>query len=127
VTLQSWLLVFLGGGAGSLLRVAMSQFIGNWGHQGFPLGTLCVNVAGSLVMGLLAAMLPFATDGGAGSSRILLMAGVLGGFTTFSAFSLETMQLIERGAMATALLYVALSVVVSLGALAAGLAIGRSL
>jgi fluoride exporter len=127
VTFLHWLLVFLGGGIGSVARVFLSHLIGPWGLAGFPGGTLLVNVTGSLAMGLCAALLPFAFDGGLSTPRFFFMAGVLGGFTTFSAFSLETIQMIERGAILLALLYIAASVVLSLTGLAVGLWLGRGL
>jgi CrcB protein len=89
----------------------------------FPWGTLAVNVLGSLLMGLLAALLA----GRSGEARALLMTGVLGGFTTFSAFSLDAWTLWERGDVALAALYVGASVILSLCGLGAGLVLGRAL
>lgn len=117
-------LVFIGGGLGAVLRYAASIGIGRLFGTGFPLPTLVVNVVGSFAMGLVVSW--FALRGEAGQDvRLFLTTGVLGGFTTFSAFSLETMLLYERGDPALAALYVVLSVVVSVLALAAGLFLVR--
>lgn len=119
------LLVALGGALGSLARYGVN--VGTTRAFGplFPWGTLTVNVVGGFVMGLLAALI--ALRGGSNELRVFLLTGVLGGFTTFSAFSLDTMTLWERGEAATAALYVAASVALSIGALVAGLALGRAL
>ena len=119
-------LVALGGALGSVARygvnVAAMRLLG----LGFPWGTLTVNVVGGLVMGLLAALFALKT-GASQDLRLFLMTGVLGGFTTFSAFSLDAVTLWERGEPALAGVYVAASIVVSIGALCAGLALGRAL
>jgi len=116
--------VALGGAVGASLRyltgVAALRLMG----PGFPWGTVTVNVAGSLVMGLFAALV--AHRGGQVWAP-LVMTGILGGFTTFSAFSLDAVTLFERGQPGTAALYVAVSVVVSISALLVGLALGRGL
>ena len=96
------------------------------GVTALPWATLIVNVSGGFAMGLLAGWLAFRGTGGE-SWRLLLGVGVLGGFTTFSAFSLDMMLLIERGQAGTAIAYALASVVLALGALAAGLWIMRSL
>ena len=96
------------------------------GVTALPWATLIVNVSGGFAMGLLAVWLAFRGTGGE-SWRLLLGVGVLGGFTTFSAFSLDMMLLIERGQAGTAIAYALASVVLALGALAAGLWIMRSL
>jgi CrcB protein len=83
---------------------------------------MSVNIIGSFLMGVFAAA---AADRGLTSFSPFVMTGVLGGFTTFSAFSLETMTLIERGQMGSAMLYVVLSVVLSVGGLALGLLVAR--
>ncbi|SOB86559.1 camphor resistance protein CrcB [Sphingomonas guangdongensis] len=119
------LLVMTGGAAGAGAR----HLVGRWTLQalgpGYPWGTLTVNLAGGLLMGLLVGTL--ARAGGGEGVRLLLGVGVLGGFTTFSAFSLDVVQMIERGALATALGYVAASVIGAIAALAAGLALTRGL
>lgn len=120
--------VALGGALGAWLRyaagLAISRMIGAAAALQFPWPTLAINVTGSLAMGLLAGVL--ARHGGAGEQwRLLLGVGVLGGFTTFSAFSLELALLIERGAGLSALAYALLSVLIGVTALFAGLAIAR--
>jgi CrcB protein len=120
--LQSSLLVALGGGAGAWLRFAVGRLTG---ATAFPWATLSVNVLGSFARGLLAGWL--ARNGNhAEGWRLLLGIGVLGGFTTFSAFSLEMAQLIERGALAQAGLYAAASLVAGVLGLFTGLAMMRS-
>ncbi|PWE27711.1 fluoride efflux transporter CrcB [Pararhodobacter marinus] len=122
--LTTLLQVALGGALGAsgryLTGVAAIRVMG----PGFPWGTLTVNVVGSFVMGVVVVAL-----GHLGANRFapLLMTGVLGGFTTFSAFSLDAITIWERGDHLTAGLYVLASVVLSLAAILAGLAIARSL
>lgn len=118
---MSYLIVFLGAGIGGALRhgvnVASLRLFGG----GFPVGTLAVNVIGCLIMGLVAGY--FAFKGEASQAwRLFLTTGVLGGFTTFSAFSLDAALLYERGAVGQALLYVLGSVLLSLAGIALGLA-----
>lgn len=115
--------VALGGAIGSIARYGINV-LANRVAPGFPLGTLTVNVVGSFVMGLLAAI--FAHRGGHHLAPFM-MTGVLGGFTTFSAFSLDTLTLWERGQGSIAAAYVALSVGSSLAAIIAGLAFGRTI
>ena len=120
------LYVILGGGIGAWLRYASGILIfRSLGPASqFPWATLSVNVLGSLAMGLLAGWL--ARHGSHGESwRLLLGVGFLGGFTTFSAFSLELALMVERGALATAAFYAAASVLAGVAALFAGLAIMR--
>ena len=93
---------------------------------GYPVGTLAVNVIGGLLMGLLAGYFALRYSGGGQGLRLFLATGILGGFTTFSAFSLDAVLLWERGDIIGAALYVLLSVVLSIGALVAGLAIMRA-
>lgn len=116
-------LVMLGGALGSGARYWTGrQMLDAFGPD-FPYGTLTVNWVGCLLMGLLAGVL--ARTGGAEGWRLFIGVGVLGGFTTFSAFSLDTITLIERGQMTVALGYIALSLLGSLAALWAGLWITR--
>ncbi|HEV2571530.1 MAG TPA: fluoride efflux transporter CrcB [Beijerinckiaceae bacterium] len=123
---MTYLIVFIGGGIGSSLRhgvnLAAARFLG----IGFPFGTLLVNVIGSLVMGLFAGY--FAFQGEASQHwRLFLTTGILGGFTTFSAFSLDTILLWERQQYGALALYLAFSLVLSIAMIVMGLAVMRSL
>jgi CrcB protein len=112
---MAYVWVALGGALGSVARYACSITAARWLGAAFPWGTLFVNVAGSFAIGLLAALVT--TDGqrllGA-DARAFLLVGVLGGFTTFSSFSLETLELARGGALGAAGANVALSVVLCL-------------
>ncbi len=117
-------LVMLGGAVGAGARHLVGRAaLALWG-PGFPVGTLLVNVVGGFAMGLLAAWLASRASGDE-ALRCLLGVGVLGGFTTFSAFSLETASMLQRGELATALFYILASVILSIGALFAGLHVSR--
>ncbi|WP_199555958.1 fluoride efflux transporter FluC [Sandaracinobacteroides hominis] len=113
------LLVGLGGALGSMARYGFYRLLPA------PLGTMGVNIIGGLLMGLLVGWLT-ARGTYTETSRLFLAAGVLGGFTTFSAFSLDAVQMLERGAWGNVAAYVLGSVVVSMAALYAGLQIGRA-
>jgi len=122
--MQAYLIVFLGAGIGGAARhgvnIAALRMLG----VGFPYGTLVVNVAGSLLMGLLAGW--FACKGDPSQAwRLFLTTGILGGFTTFSTFSLDAILLCERGELGSAAVYVAASVGLALAGLFAGLLIIR--
>lgn len=122
--LSNLLQVALGGALGAsgryLTGVAAMRVMG----PGFPWGTLAVNVIGSFLMGVLVVVL---AHWGGNRLAPLLMTGLLGGFTTFSAFSLDALTLWERGQQGLAAGYVVASVVLSLGAIVAGLALARSM
>jgi fluoride exporter len=123
---MGFLIVFLGGGVGAALRHGINVFAARHAGTAFPYGTLFINVLGSLAMGLIAEY--FALKAGLPQRwRLFLTTGILGGFTTFSAFSLEAALLYERGQIAAAAIYVVASVVLAIGALFAGLAIVRAL
>jgi CrcB protein len=119
------LLVFLGAGFGGVLRYAVSLCLPRVAGTALPWHTLAVNVLGGLLMGFLAAWLALRAETPE-PWRLLLATGVLGGFTTFSAFSLETVLLWERGEIGLAAVYVAASVLLSIGALVLGLWLGRA-
>ena len=121
----AFLLIFLGGGIGSILRHAVNQKSAALLGVNFPWGTLCVNIIGSIAMGLLAGWFAFRGEGGQ-MLRLFLATGILGGFTTFSAFSLDAALLWERGQAAAAGMYVAGSVVSAIVGIFVGLAIMRS-
>ncbi len=120
-----FLVVFLGAGLGGSLRHGVNLAAARLLGTGFPYGTLFVNVAGSLAMGLLAGWFALKAGDPGQPWRLFLTTGVLGGFTTFSAVSLDAVLLWERGEAGAALLYVLASVAASLGALSAGLALAR--
>ncbi len=115
--------VALGGALGAAARYGVGVWVFRLVGPGFPLGVLTVNVLGSFLMG---AVIVVAAHRGLTHWQPFLATGVLGGFTTFSAFSLEAVTLWERGATGQAALYVALSVGVSIAALVAGLAVART-
>ncbi|MEN5060885.1 fluoride efflux transporter CrcB [Luteimonas sp. TWI1416] len=119
-----FLLVFLGGGLGAALRHGVNLLALRAGTT-FPYGTLCINVVGSLLMGVVVGWFA-ARSGLSPSLRLFLMTGVLGGFTTFSAFSLEAALLYERGQLGLAVAYVLASVTLSIGGLFAGMALVRA-
>jgi CrcB protein len=117
--------VALGGAIGASLRFLTGiGMLRLFGQTGFPLPILTVNVFGSFLMGMFVVV---AANRGLTHYAPFVMTGLLGGFTTFSAFSLETMTLIERGQVGSAMLYVALSVALSVGGLALGLFLARSM
>lgn len=117
--------VALGGAVGASLRyLAGIGIIRVFGHTGFPIAIISVNVIGSFFMGVFVVL---AAQRGLTHLSPLVLTGLLGGFTTFSAFSLEAVTLYERGAVGQAFAYVAISVVASIAALAAGLWLTRSL
>ena len=119
-------LAIAGGGAiGALLRFWMSTGIHNLLGRGFPYGTLAVNVVGSLLMGFLYVMLIDKLPLGP-AWRAALLVGLLGAFTTFSTFSIETLNLMEEGELIKAFLNIMLSVVLCLMAAWVGLVAGRT-
>jgi len=119
-SMQSLLFVALGGAIGSVARFKLSMLLlqaaVNWR---FPLGTFAVNVCGCFFIGLLVALAE-KYQWGNGDTRLFLITGLLGGFTTFSAFGLETFLLLKRGEIMTAIGYVLLSVIIGLAFLALG-------
>jgi CrcB protein len=117
-------LVGIGGAAGAILRYLVGVAVLRLAGAGFPWGTMVVNVAGSFAMGVLAVVL-FSRTGFHGRLSALMMTGFLGGFTTFSAFSLDAYYLFERDRLTDAALYVGGSVILSILALASGLAAAR--
>ncbi len=120
------LAVALGGAVGSLARYSVASLVQSAAWPGFPWGIFTVNITGGFIMGVLAELaalkLNFTPE-----IRAFLMVGVMGGYTTFSSFSLDSALLIERGAYASAAAYIAGSAVLSVLALFAGLWIVRIL
>jgi CrcB protein len=121
-----YILVFIGGGLGSTLRHIINMVSARLLGTAFPYHTFIINITGSTVMGLIAGYLAF-KGGNSQPWRLFLMTGILGGYTTFSAFSLDAAMLYEKGEIGLALLYVVGSVVLSIAGLFAGLALVRHL
>lgn len=124
---MSHLLAIAAGGAfGAVFRFWLSSGVYKWLGQSFPYGTLVVNVFGSFLMGILFVAL---TERWAGDTviRAALMVGLLGAFTTFSTFSMETLNLIEQGAVLKAMINIIASVSMCLAAVWFGVLLGRSL
>lgn len=121
--LSTTLQVALGGAIGAALRFALASNLVRLSPAGFPIGIMTVNILGSFIMGLAVVWL-----GRTGQNHLqpFLMGGILGGFTTFSAFSLEAITLIERGQIMQATGYIAGSVALSLAGLALGVWIARA-
>jgi len=117
------ILVMAGGAIGAGLRYEVGRLTLHRFGPGFPWGTLAVNLLGGLAMGLLAGIL-LRVEGGE-HSRLFLAVGILGGFTTFSAFSLETYNMLQTGAWANAAGYVAASVIGSIALLGVGVMLTR--
>jgi fluoride exporter len=121
---MTFLIVFLGGGIGAALRhgvnVAAARLLG----LAFPYATMIENVSGSVAMGILAGYFAF-RGGGPSHWQLFLTTGILGGYTTFSTFSLDAVLLYERGALGLATLYVLGSVALSIAGLIGGLALAR--
>jgi CrcB protein len=123
---MSYLLVFVGGGLGATLRHLINVTCARYLGTGFPWGTFIINISGSTVMGLIAGYLAFKGEASQ-PWRLFLLTGILGGYTTFSAYSLDAALLYERGELASAALYVVGSVVLAIAGLFAGLALVRQL
>ncbi len=123
--LIGYITVFFGAGIGGVLRHAVNRAGMQFGIA-FPSSTLCVNVSGSLVMGLIAGWFAFRGQSGQ-TLRLFLTTGILGGYTTFSAFTLDAALLWERGQVWGSVVYVASSVALSFVGVFLGLAIIRNL
>jgi CrcB protein len=122
---MAYLIVFLGGGLGAALRHGINLASARTFGTAFPYGTLMINITGSLLMGLIAAYFAFKGDASQ-HWRLFLTTGILGGYTTFSAFSLDAALLYERGEVSAAAIYVVASVALSIAGLFAGFAVVRS-
>jgi fluoride exporter len=120
-----FLIVFVGGGIGAALRHGVNLLCARLFGLTFPWGTLIENISGSLAMGLVAGYFAFKAGGGSQHLRLFIATGILGGYTTFSAFSLDTVLLYERDQMLLAALYVLASVAFAIGGLVGGLALVR--
>jgi CrcB protein len=123
--MQSFLVVFLGGGLGSVIRFSLNKWISSLHTQHFPWGTLTINVAACLVLGVVVGLAdhkqiisPLV--------RLFWIVGFCGGFSTFSTFSNETLELIQNGFTASSLIYIATSVLLCIGATYGGLLVGEN-
>ena len=125
--MNKFLLVAAGGAIGSMARYALSGQTLRWFGPNWPHGTFAANVIGGFLMGMLAGFLAHRGSVDSERIRILLGVGVLGGFTTFSSFSLETALMFERRAYGAAFSYATASVLLSVTALFAGLMLARRL
>jgi fluoride exporter len=123
---MNYLLVFVGGGLGASLRHTINIACARCMGFAFPWGTFIINITGSIAMGLIAGYLAFKGEASQ-PWRLFVMTGILGGYTTFSAFSLDAALLYERGELGLALFYVLGSVLLSVAGLFAGLALMRHL
>ena len=124
--MNATLLVMAGGALGAAARYHLGRLAVHWGGFGFPYGTLAANILGGFLMGVLVGILA-RSDVADEPWRLFLGVGLLGGFTTFSAFSVEVVNMIERGDWGIAAGYAIASVIGSVAALFAGLAAVRAL
>ncbi|MBL4756500.1 MAG: fluoride efflux transporter CrcB [Rhizobiales bacterium] len=124
--MQSLLMVAIGGAAGAASRHLVGMWAMRFMGAGFPWGTLAVNVIGSFAMGIFIELLALRFQGSS-ALRLLVATGFLGGFTTFSAFSLDAVTLWERGEAGFAAIYILVSVLVSIAALFFGLYLVKSI
>jgi CrcB protein len=121
-----WIWLAVGGGLGAVARYGLTQWVDARHEGGFPFGTLAVNVVGCFAIGVIATL----ADEGRSlppTARLLLVTGVLGGFTTFSAFGLDTLRMLEAGRLLAGFANAAGSVVLGVAAVVAGVAITRAL
>jgi fluoride exporter len=126
--MQAIVLVFVGAGLGGVLRHVINTSVSALLGAAFPYGILFINVTGSFVMGLLVGWLAFrAGEDWTRNAQLFVATGILGGYTTFSTFSLDAFRLIERGQIGMAALYIGGSLVLGVVGLWAGLALVRGL
>ena len=124
-TASGYVLVFLGGGLGAAARHWVNRTAVHLVGPDYPAGTIVVNIVGSMVMGMLAAWFAFRGETTTAAARLFLTTGVLGGFTTFSAFALDTTLMWERHDWRGAIIYAASSVLLSIAGLIAGMFVVR--
>jgi CrcB protein len=123
---MNYVIVFVGAGLGGALRHGINVLAARIAGTEFPYGTLVINVIGSILMGVIIEYLALRLELSQ-SVRLFLTTGILGGFTTFSAFSLEAALLYERDQLLAAIVYIVASVVLAIGGLFAGLALVRAI
>jgi CrcB protein len=123
---MNYIIVFVGAGLGGAFRHGINVLAARVAGTDFPYGTLFINVLGSFLMGIIVEYLGLRLELSQ-SVRLFLTTGILGGFTTFSAFSLEAALLYERAQLLAAIVYVVASVVLAIGGLFAGLALVRAI
>lgn len=123
--MNAYFLVAAGGALGSMARYGSGIVVGKVWPSPFPLATMLINIVGSLAMGLFIGYLARTTPGWQADARLFVAVGILGGFTTFSSFSLDTIAMVERGEIGQAALYVLVSVAVGIAALYGGLVVMR--
>lgn len=124
--MQALLFIFLGGGTGAVCRYGTSLLAGRWLGTGFPYGTLIINLIGAFLIGLIVELLALKFSASP-QLKLLLVTGFLGGYTTFSAFSLETALMLQRGDYTLGLLYVLASVLGTVALVFAATALVRQI
>jgi CrcB protein len=123
--MNPYLLVAVGGALGSIARYGAGVLVGQIWSATFPLATMLINIVGSCAMGVFIGLITRTTPTWQSDARLFVAVGILGGFTTFSSFSLDTISMLERGEVGPALLYVLVSVIVGIAALYGGLVLMR--
>lgn len=120
-----YLLVAVGGAIGSVARYGAGVLVGQAWKDSFPLATMLINIVGSAAMGLFIGYITRFTPSWQADARLFVAVGILGGFTTFSSFSLDAIAMLERGDVGQALLYILVSVIIGIAALYGGLVLMR--
>ena len=115
-----YMIIAVGGGIGAVLRFSMINGVHGWVGRGFPYGTMLVNVLGSLLIGTAYILLVQKASHQQSLLALLFMTGLLGGFTTYSAFTLDTIQLIQRGEIMASVIYIVMTTMCSLAACGVG-------
>lgn len=125
MTIWHWLIIAVGGGIGAMARFGVVTWINRFHGSAFPWGTFAVNVVGSFIMGLAFVFFTIKYPHIPGSARSFVMVGLLGAFTTFSSFSLESLSLLQQHYFTIAVSYMAASVLVCVIAVTAGYSLGK--